>query len=1210
MRRILDILTSRWCVTLLAALVLGLLVWFAGPWIGFGEPAWYPLASEITRLVIILVIVLAWGAGNLIGQARVRRANQDLVGELKPDPDRAQVAGEEAELARSFERALARLGNTRFKTATGARMLYQLPWYVIIGPPGSGKTTALTRSGLHFPAREGGEGAEIRGVGGTRNCDWFFTSEAVLIDTAGRYTTQDSHAPVDRGAWQAFLDLLKKHRPRQPINGVLVAISASDLLAEEHVCEAHARAVRDRLAEISERLGVQVPVYLMLTKCDLISGFAEFFEDLDNEQRQQVWGATFAIDAQGSPAPLARGEFDRLLERLDERRLDRLHAETDLERRALIFGFPSQVALLGRPLESFIREAFTLEEPHAPRPRGFYLTSGTQEGTPIDRLVGSMAQTFGIERPPPLGYNVAPKPFFLTRLLRQVVFGEAGLVARDSLYERRERWTGQAAWGAAAVGVLAIGGLWWSSFEGNAERSLTVRKELRSFAQATGTLDAEEVPGTALDLRAVLPPLDALRALPAGYAERGGDDPWLMEAGLSQRDRLEQYGVTAYQRALYRLLLPRLVLRQERDIRAQINDPDYIFEALKVYLLLGQRETLYREDEATTEEDKALVHAWLDLDWQRQYSEAERARLHDHLAALLEMEPETEARAIALDGNLVQTARATLTRLPLSRRAYQLFSESETVAALPAWRAGAHVGPNAAIFRRRSGAPLDQGIPGQFTYDAFHQVVLDEIDLIAADVASEYWVLGQAQPMDDAQFDALVGNIRNLYYNDYIQTWDRFLADVTLKPVTGLDDALNTILVLSQEGSSPLQLLVTSVVRETSLTVPPPEPEPEAEEGEGGALGGAVAKQAAKMAKKVAGPAAGKAARLAKLAMKKQGGAGAGGAAGAPAAVPGEPVEAHFAYLKDLAQGVAGAPPALTGALASLGNVYGQLQTVLAAAQSGQPVPFGTGARELEAVAGRLPQPLKDMLGGVAESTASLGAGATRQQLDGLWRSEVVPLCRQALDGRFPFVRASGVDVNIDDFARLFAPGGVIDNFFNTHLRARVDTTKRPWRWRDVDGQALGISDGVLVQFERAARIRDGLFATGAAPRANFEMKPASLDQRVSQVRIDLDGQNVAYDHGPQMPTRLSWPGPGGQNLVRLSFAPIGGGPVTVTKEGAWSWFRLLNEASFRGTELSDRFTVIFTAGGYDAGFELTAGSIANPFDLTLFERFRCPDSF
>jgi type VI secretion system protein ImpL len=1208
MRRLLDILTSRWCVTLLAALVLGLLVWFAGPWVGFGEPAWYPLASPITRLVIILVIVLAWGIGNLIGQARVRQANRDLVENLKPDPEQEAVAGEQAELAKSFERALARLGNTRFQTATGGRMLYQLPWYVMIGPPGSGKTTALTHSGLQFPAGERGDRAEVRGVGGTRNCDWFFTSEAVLIDTAGRYTTQDSHAPLDRGAWQGFLDLLKKHRPRQPINGVLIAISASDLLAEDGVREAHARAVRERLAEIAERLGIQVPVYLMLTKCDLISGFAEFFDDLDNEQRQQVWGATFDVNAEADPAPLARAELDRLLERLELRRLDRLHAESDLERRALIFGFPSQVALLARPLESFVREAFADDDAHAPRLRGFYLTSGTQEGTPIDRLVGAMAQAFGIERPAPQGYGVAPRPYFLTRLLRQVIFGEAGLVARDSMYERRERWVGQAAWAAAGLAVLLAGGLWWWSFDRNAERSLAVRKELRSYAQATRTLDADEVPSTQLDLRAILPPLDALRALPAGYAERDGDDPWLMAVGLSQRDRTQQYGIAAYQRALYRLLLPRLLLRLERDLRAQINDPDYVFEALKAYLLLGQRETLYREDEATTEEDKALVQAWLDLDWQRHYGEAERARLHDHLDALLAMEPETEARAIALDGGLVQSARATLTSLPLSRRGYQLFSESDTIAALPAWRASEHLGPNAAIFRRRSGQPLDQGIPGQFTYDAFHQVVLDEIDLIAADVASEYWVLGQPQPMDDVQFDALVGNIRNLYYNDYMQTWDRFLADVTLRPVTGLDDALNTVLILSQEGSSPLQLLVGSVVRETSLTVPPPEPEAEAE-GEGGsALGGALAKQATKLAKKVAGPAAGKAARLAKLAMKKQG--AGGGPAAAPSAVPGEPVEAHFVSLKDLAQGVAGAPPALTGALASLGNVYGQLQTVLAAAQTGRPLPDGTGARELQAVADRLPSPLKDMLGGVAESTASLGAGTTRQQLDAFWKSEVLPLCQQALGGRFPFSRSSGIDVNIDDFTRLFAPGGVIDNFFNTHLRHRVDTTQRPWRWRDLDGQSLGISDGVLAQFELASRIRDGLFAAGATPRANFEMKPSSLDPRVSQVRLDLDGQSVTYDHGPQVPMRLSWPGPAGQNLVRLSFAPIGAGPVTVTKEGAWSWFRLLNEASFRGSNLADRFAVTFSADGYSAGFELVAGSIANPFDLTLFERFRCPSGF
>ena len=118
------------------------------------------------------------------------------------------------------------------KTASGGKgdYLYDLPWYVLIGPPGAGKTTALVNSGLKFPLSRGATPAAIAGVGGTRYCDWWFTEDAVLIDTAGRYTTQDSDAKADKQSWFAFLDLLKKNRPRQPINGVIVAISLEDLL--------------------------------------------------------------------------------------------------------------------------------------------------------------------------------------------------------------------------------------------------------------------------------------------------------------------------------------------------------------------------------------------------------------------------------------------------------------------------------------------------------------------------------------------------------------------------------------------------------------------------------------------------------------------------------------------------------------------------------------------------------------------------------------------------------------------------------------------------------------------------------------------------------------------------------------------------------------------------------------------------------------------
>ena len=288
------------------------------------------------------------------------------------------------------------------KKARGTRgYLYEQPWYAIIGPPGAGKTTALLNSGLKFPlAAEMGQGA-VAGVGGTRLCDWWFTENAVLIDTAGRYTTQDSNAAVDRAGWDSFLDLLRRTRPRQPLNGVIVAIALSDI-ADAPPAEraAHAAAIRRRIKELETRLGIRIPVYALFTKSDLISGFTEFFDDLDRERRNQVWGVTFPlVKADAGPVGQFPEELQLLVDSLNDRLFDRLQAEQSPERRVLIAGFPTQIATLAQPLQSFLTEAFggSRLDP-APLLRGVYFTSGTQEGTPIDRLTGVMARAFGLDQ--------------------------------------------------------------------------------------------------------------------------------------------------------------------------------------------------------------------------------------------------------------------------------------------------------------------------------------------------------------------------------------------------------------------------------------------------------------------------------------------------------------------------------------------------------------------------------------------------------------------------------------------------------------------------------------------------------------------------------------------------------------------------------------------------------------------------------------------
>jgi len=271
-------------------------------------------------------------------------------------------------------------------------------------------------------------------VGGTRNCDWWFTDEAVLLDTAGRYTTQESNTRADAAAWHGFLALLKQSRPAAPLNGVLVSVSASDLMLwtkpERTKFAAH---VRMRISEIYAALGARLPIYMLVTKCDLIAGFNEFFGDLSPDARAQVWGTTFPMDIDPSfmGAPYA-SEFEALEERLGAEMLARIHEEKDLQRRASIYRFPQQFHAMGPLLAEYLVQSFSTNVDGRPLLlRGVYFTSGTQEGNPIDRVLGALASTFKLDRGTSLVEGSTGKSFFVTRLLREVVFPEAKLATVD-----------------------------------------------------------------------------------------------------------------------------------------------------------------------------------------------------------------------------------------------------------------------------------------------------------------------------------------------------------------------------------------------------------------------------------------------------------------------------------------------------------------------------------------------------------------------------------------------------------------------------------------------------------------------------------------------------------------------------------------------------------------------------------------------------------
>ena len=229
-----TILTSRWIVSLVGIASLAVLVWLLAPLLPGFEEQW-------PRLVVVGALLLSWGGSNLFLDIQHRRRDAALARGI------AARSAEETEEVQALQQRLTTALDLLKNSQHSRGYLYEQPWYAIIGPPGAGKTTALLNAGLHFPlADKLGQGA-VAGVGGTRLCDWWFTEDAVLIDTAGRYTTQDSDARIDRAGWDGFLNLLKRTRPRQPLNGLLVAFPIErsrhgDRSATQSACNAPSAA--------------------------------------------------------------------------------------------------------------------------------------------------------------------------------------------------------------------------------------------------------------------------------------------------------------------------------------------------------------------------------------------------------------------------------------------------------------------------------------------------------------------------------------------------------------------------------------------------------------------------------------------------------------------------------------------------------------------------------------------------------------------------------------------------------------------------------------------------------------------------------------------------------------------------------------------------------------------------------------------------------
>jgi type VI secretion system protein ImpL len=1156
----------RWVIPVLGLIALSLIIWFLGP-------LFSALVPEGRRWALIILLFAIWIGYRVFRLIQARRhANKVLEGlaaETAPDPASVATAEELATLRQRMDEALALLKKARLG-GDNKRNLYELPWYVIIGPPGSGKTTALVNSGLHFPlAGQMGAGA-IRGVGGTRNCDWWFTDEAVLLDTAGRYTTQDSHAQVDKAAWLGFLDLLKTQRARRPIDGAFIAISLSDLLlGTDAERAAHAAAIRARIQELHTQLGVRFPIYVMLTKLDLVPGFMEFYDALSKEERAQVWGMTFALDDGKSAAgPLADfpREFDALEQRLNERLVERLQQERDPARRDLIYGFPQQFGALKASLQSFLDGVF---KPNAYEERtllrGVYLTSGTQEGSPIDRLIGAMAQSMSLDRQHLARQSGTGRSYFIEKLFTAVAFAEQGLMGVDPKVERRRKWIARGVLAATVALVLVVGTLWLVSYRANEAYIAQVDHKVAPLAQ-----NVQNLSPAMRDVVAVLPLLNAVRQL-------AGDPPsWSQGLGLYQGDMLEAESASVYRKLLIAVFAPRLLTRIEEQLHSG-GSSDYLYEGLKAYLMLADSEHY----------DADFIKAWITLDWDqtlpRDLPPDQRQALTAHLQALFAKQP-PNAR---LDQRLIDDLRRQLQQLPVAQRVYDRVKRHKLPEGVSDFRISEAAGRDAAlVFTRKSGKPLGDPLSGFFTAKGYRQAFLATSLSQAGTLAEEQWVLGRDQA-EQQNAVSLAADVRRLYFQDYLRQWDALLADIDFVPITSVAQAADVLRVISGP-TSPLKKLLVAVARETDL-----QQEDKLLAAQGAKVDGSVdqLKQ-----------------HLGALLGQEQ------ASNNSAPVVSDDPITAHFAELNALVNKGEGEPAAIDGLLADMNALYVQVSAMVGA--SGDAL-LGEAKNQVSATAQRVstnadrqPAVVRGLVKSVVNSTTGTMMGGVRNQLSAAWTTDVVNVYRQSLSGRYPLTPGSARDATLDDFARFFSVGGVMDSYFNKYLQQYVDTSATTWRWQAGAAQKLGINASVLQTFQRAAAIRDAFFRAGSPqPLVRFELKPVAMDASITQFLLELDGQQISYDHGPSRAVAMQWPNPGSIGVVRLSITPpLANGRSGLTLDGPWAWFRLLDQSELVAGNGPDLFNLRLRVDSASISYELRAGSAFNPFKSRVLRGFSLPE--
>lgn len=1033
------------------------------------------------------------------------------------------------------------------------------PWYLVIGRHGAGKSTMLRASGHRPGQRDVAVEPALRPA----PVRWWFRERSIWFET----TMLDAGDAAHVAGWRALIRRLRRARPRCPADGIVVAVSVEQLMNDDEAAREQAANTLRAYIDIAYRtFKRRVPVYVLVTQCDRLAGFDEFVSDLAEDDLDRPLGIVFPaasdLSDEAWAAWFARG-FESLVSRAQRQSIERMPVRADSRRATMVYRFPTSLQALKVPLERFLDEAFA--------PSSELLEPIWLRSVNLAAVLRRDAPPGGEARPSSAAVSARERACFTRGWLRDVMLAERGLARSRHAMPRRQVLR---RWAAAAVCVVLAACLGFglvSAYRRGAADLEAAIPSTAAFARAARTGIDPDRPST------MLPVLEAARALPCAQQSEGLGGRWLEHLMLVREPHWEAACRDAYRAALRATVLPYLLARTTAVLREGDGSPSSQYDALRVYLMLGDK----------AHYDRAAVYAWLSADARGEarstLSPRERSAWLAHAAAWAEaaaFEPDAQ-----LDAALVARARTRLRLQPEAQRVFDDIMRALNESALAPLSVADMAGPGAPlVFYRRSGGPLSEGVSGAYTLDGARRYLALR-DTALARARRETWVLGPVTGGPPPARSA--AEVDRLYVERRLAAWDALLADVALRPLPATSDGAAVVKLLASPAS-PLRTYLLRAAKETTWGAASPDASAAAVES---SWFSRVAKR-----------------------WRQWFGASASTPANAPSPFgqlddeSAARLDRHFDALHRLVASDGGAGPSLLDqAQAQLNEVAVYLQAAGVARASGLAAPPDDALTRLVQDAATLPAPLGGMLEGLGEAGAAAAQSSERARIDERWQADAAGFCHAAVDGRYPFVADAAVDTTLDDFARLFAPGGLLDAFFQANLKPYVDTSTTPWTWRAKLAPS-GMSIASLRAFERAARIRQAFFPEqGKAMSVRFTLTGQDSDTALTSFALAFGGQTLTLTHDTRVTTAFQWPDGSAAPVARIAYAVADGDdPQHIEDRGVWSLFRLLDRGTLDALG-PDRFTLTFALDGHRVALDLAASSVVNPFALPALRSFRCP---